>query len=71
MKNPAAETAGLQKLNICFQCHSRSRPRIVGDQSGILLTARDRKKDSGQILDKARTRARMTEIKNCGRDRRV
>jgi hypothetical protein len=29
VKNPAAETAGRQKLNICFQCHSRL--------SGILL----------------------------------
>ena len=55
VKNPAAETAGRQKLNICFQCHSRL--------SGILPTVRDRKKDSGQ--------ARMTEIRNCGRDHRV
>ncbi len=55
VKNPAAETAGRLKLNICFQCHSRL--------SGILPTVRDRKKDSGQ--------ARMTEIRNCGRDRRV
>jgi len=23
VKNPAAETAGRLKLNICFQCHSR------------------------------------------------
>ena len=45
MKNPAAETAGRQKLNICFQCHSRL--------SGIFPDVRDRKKDSGQ--------ARMTE----------
>ena len=55
MKTPAAEAAGRKKLNICFQCHSRL--------SGTLPTVRDHKKDSGQ--------ARMTEIRNCGRDQRV
>jgi len=36
VKNPAAETAGRQKLNICFQCHSRPMgrtPRVI-DLSG-------------------------------------
>ena len=28
MKNPAAETAGRLKLNICFQCHSRLSGRL-------------------------------------------
>jgi hypothetical protein len=55
MKNPAAETVGRQKLNIYFQCHSRL--------SGILPIC------SG--MQERFWTSRKTEIRNCGRDRRV
>ena len=51
MKNPAAETAGRLKLNICFQCHSRSSgilPTCSGSQERFWTSQNDRNKELRQ-----------------------
>jgi len=51
MKNPAAETAGRLKLNICFQCHSRLSgilPTCSGSQERFWTSQNDRNKELRQ-----------------------
>ncbi len=51
MKNPAAETAGRLKLNICFQCHSRLSgilPTCSGAQERFWTSQNDRNMDLRQ-----------------------
>jgi hypothetical protein len=53
VKNPAAETAGRQKLNICFQCHSRLSgilPTYQGSQERFWTSQNDRNKELRQRL---------------------
>ena len=63
VKNPAAETAGRQKLNICFQCHSRL--------SGILLTFSESQERFWTDPRQSEDKSQNDKIRNCGRDRRV
>ena len=51
VKNPAAETAGRLKLNICFQCHSRLSgilPNCSGSQERFWTSQNDRNKELRQ-----------------------
>jgi len=53
VKNPAAETAGRLKLNICFQCHSRLSgilPTCSGAQERFWTSQNDRNKELRQRL---------------------